>query len=156
MMSFGFKNVGATYQRLVNKVFKHQIGHNLEAYVDDLLVDGSSGEAGSGGGIVLRSPDGSTHEHSIAFSFLASNNKAEYKALLVGLRAFQAVKAERLYILAKSHLVVHQVNRQYAAKDPRMVLYLKATNEILASFMDFKIAQVPRAPNTQVDALSKL
>ncbi|GJT38692.1 reverse transcriptase domain-containing protein [Tanacetum coccineum] len=36
-MSFGLKNAGATYQRLVDKVFSHQIGRNLEAYVDDML-----------------------------------------------------------------------------------------------------------------------
>jgi hypothetical protein len=38
MMPFGLKNVGATYQRLVNKVFKKQIGRNVEVYVDDMLV----------------------------------------------------------------------------------------------------------------------
>src|SRR5436305_9156682 len=38
MMPFGLKNAGATYQRLVNKIFKHQIGRNIEVYVDDMLV----------------------------------------------------------------------------------------------------------------------
>ncbi|GKC10583.1 reverse transcriptase domain-containing protein [Tanacetum coccineum] len=37
-MPFGLKNVGATYQRLVDKVFKDQIGRNLEAYVDDMVI----------------------------------------------------------------------------------------------------------------------
>lgn len=37
-MPFGLKNAGATYQRLVNKVFKDQIGRNMEAYIDDMLV----------------------------------------------------------------------------------------------------------------------
>lgn len=37
-MSFGCKNAGATYQRLVNRMFKQQIGQNMEVYVDDLLV----------------------------------------------------------------------------------------------------------------------
>lgn len=37
-MSFGLKNVGATYQWLVNKMFKNQIGRNVEVYVDDMLV----------------------------------------------------------------------------------------------------------------------
>ncbi|GKC51066.1 reverse transcriptase domain-containing protein [Tanacetum coccineum] len=36
-MPFGLKNVGATYQRLVDKVFHDQIGRNLEVYVDDML-----------------------------------------------------------------------------------------------------------------------
>ncbi|GJU72619.1 reverse transcriptase domain-containing protein [Tanacetum coccineum] len=37
-MSFGLKNVGATYQRLVDKAFQKQIGRNLEVYVDDLVM----------------------------------------------------------------------------------------------------------------------
>lgn len=37
-MPFGLKNAGATYQRLVNYIFKHQPGRNIEAYVDDMLV----------------------------------------------------------------------------------------------------------------------
>ncbi|GJY28565.1 reverse transcriptase domain-containing protein [Tanacetum coccineum] len=35
-MSFGLKNAWATYQRLMDKVFSHHIGRNLEAYVDDM------------------------------------------------------------------------------------------------------------------------
>ena len=37
-MPFGLKNAGATYQRLVNRMFSHQIGRNMERYVDDMLV----------------------------------------------------------------------------------------------------------------------
>ncbi|KAL5537362.1 hypothetical protein UlMin_046141 [Ulmus minor] len=38
VMPFGLKNAGATYQRLVNKMFKDQIGKTMEVYVDDMLV----------------------------------------------------------------------------------------------------------------------
>ena len=37
-MPFGLKNAGATYQRLVNKIFSKQIGRNMEVYVDNMLV----------------------------------------------------------------------------------------------------------------------
>ena len=37
-MPFGLKNAGATYQRLMNKMFAHQIGRNVQVYVDDMLV----------------------------------------------------------------------------------------------------------------------
>ena len=37
-MPFGLKNVGATYQRLVNQMFNKQIGRNMEVYVDNMLV----------------------------------------------------------------------------------------------------------------------
>ena len=38
VMPFGLKNAGTTYQWLVNKIFKPQIGWNMEVYVDDMLV----------------------------------------------------------------------------------------------------------------------
>ena len=44
-MSFKLKNIGATYQRLVNQMFSKQIGRNMEVYVDDMLV--KSKEEGS-------------------------------------------------------------------------------------------------------------
>ncbi|GKA70104.1 reverse transcriptase domain-containing protein [Tanacetum coccineum] len=43
-MPFGLKNAGATYQRLVDKVFHDQIGRNLEAYVDDMVIKSTSEE----------------------------------------------------------------------------------------------------------------
>ena len=38
LMPFGLKNAGATYQRLINKMFAHQISRNVQVYVDDMLV----------------------------------------------------------------------------------------------------------------------
>ncbi|CAL1400680.1 unnamed protein product [Linum trigynum] len=38
VMAFGLKKAGATYQRMVNQVFRKQLGRNVEAYVDDLIV----------------------------------------------------------------------------------------------------------------------
>ena len=37
-MPFGLKNVSAMYQRLMNKMFAHQIGRNVQVYVDDMLL----------------------------------------------------------------------------------------------------------------------
>nr|XP_018685521.1 PREDICTED: uncharacterized protein LOC108953541 [Musa acuminata subsp. malaccensis] len=45
VMPFGLKNAGATYQRTVNKMFAHQIGRNMEVYVNDMIV--KSREAGT-------------------------------------------------------------------------------------------------------------
>ena len=42
VMLFSLKNARATYQRMINKVFKKQIGRNLEVYVDNILIKSKS------------------------------------------------------------------------------------------------------------------
>lgn len=44
VMPFGLKNAGATYQQMINKVFKEQIGRNLEVYVDDMIAKRKNAE----------------------------------------------------------------------------------------------------------------
>ena len=44
MIPFDLKNINTTYQHLVNKTFKHQIGQNIEIYVDDMLVKSTEKE----------------------------------------------------------------------------------------------------------------
>ena len=44
VMPFGLKNVGATYQRLVNRMFQKQIGTTMEVYIDDMLVKSTTAE----------------------------------------------------------------------------------------------------------------
>ncbi|XP_050233269.1 uncharacterized protein LOC126681763 [Mercurialis annua] len=59
-----------------------------------LEVDGASNLEGSGAGVVLRGPHGVTLRSSVKFDFPASNNAAEYEALLIGLRMVNVVKVE--------------------------------------------------------------
>ena len=51
-----------------------------------IFVDGSSNENGSGAGIIMISPEGHRFHSVLRFGFEASNNEAEYEALLAGLR----------------------------------------------------------------------
>ena len=44
VMPFGLKNVGATYQRLVNRMFQKQIGATMEVYIDDMLVKSTTAD----------------------------------------------------------------------------------------------------------------
>ena len=50
-----------------------------------LYVDGSATSGGSGAGLIIVSPTGRVHEHALKFLFKASNNEAEYEALLAGM-----------------------------------------------------------------------
>jgi hypothetical protein len=44
LMTFGLKNVGATYQKVIQKCLKSQIGKNVEAYIDDVVVKTTEGD----------------------------------------------------------------------------------------------------------------
>ncbi|XP_022892635.1 uncharacterized protein LOC111407412 [Olea europaea var. sylvestris] len=121
-----------------------------------LFVDGSSGEAGAGAGIVLESPEGHLLNYVIRFGFRASNNAAEYEALLAGLRLAKEMQVRKLLASSDSQLVVNQVNGDFAAKDGNMLAYLKLVLDIIPHFESFELTQVPRLENAHEDALSKL
>ena len=57
-----------------------------------LYIDGSSTSSVSGVGIVLVSPKEATLEYALQFSFPASNNEAEYEALIIGLKLAKEMK----------------------------------------------------------------
>ena len=54
--------------------------------------------------------------YALRFNFLATNNEAEYEAMLVGLRLAKEVQAESLSIFSDSQLVVNQIQGKYQTK----------------------------------------
>ena len=72
----------------------------------------------SGAGVVLVSPDGSRLRYAIHLHFLASNNTAEYEALINGLCIAIELGATRLYVHGDSELVVDQVMKESSCKSP--------------------------------------
>ncbi|KAL0378312.1 UNVERIFIED_CONTAM: hypothetical protein Sradi_3136700 [Sesamum radiatum] len=84
-----------------------------------LHVDSSSTAQGSGAGIVLTTPQGDDMEFALKFEFKASNNKVEYKALVLGIRMAQDAWASHLLAYSNSQLVVRQVNGEYKAKEEK-------------------------------------
>ncbi|KAL0411741.1 UNVERIFIED_CONTAM: hypothetical protein Slati_3763800 [Sesamum latifolium] len=67
-----------------------------------LHVDGSSTTQGSGVGIVITSPQGKNLEFAIKFGFKASNNEAEYEALVIGMRMAHEAGARHLLAYSDS------------------------------------------------------
>ncbi|KAI5327752.1 hypothetical protein L3X38_027148 [Prunus dulcis] len=67
-----------------------------------LFVDGSSNAQGCGAGLVLVSPDKVTLDYALRFNFQASNNEAEYEALLAGLRLAKEMDARQIQIFSDS------------------------------------------------------
>ncbi|KAL0453648.1 UNVERIFIED_CONTAM: hypothetical protein Slati_1342900 [Sesamum latifolium] len=78
-----------------------------------LHVDGSSTTQGSGAGIVTTTPQGEDVEFAIKFGFKASNNEAEYEALVIGMRMDHEAGARHLLACSDSQLVVKQVEGTY-------------------------------------------
>ena len=74
-------------------------------------------------GVVLISPDESRLRYAICLHFLASNNAAEYEALINGLRITIELGAIRLYVRDDSELVVDQVMKESSCKSPLMAAY---------------------------------
>ncbi|KAJ9547211.1 hypothetical protein OSB04_019754, partial [Centaurea solstitialis] len=121
-----------------------------------LYVDGSSNIRGSGLGIVLKSSHGGNMVYSIRCEFKATNNEAEYEALIAGLEIAYNSRARRLHVRSDSLLVVNQINGDFQAKDSKMMVYLEIAKESIARFEKFSIEQIPRDLNVQADALANL
>ena len=71
-----------------------------------VYVDGAANQRGSRVGIVLISPDGATLEKSLRLGFLATNNEAEYEALLQGMTMVQRLGGRVIEAFSDSKLVV--------------------------------------------------
>ncbi|GKB13786.1 reverse transcriptase domain-containing protein [Tanacetum coccineum] len=88
--------------------------------------------------------------------FDATNNEAEYEALIVGLKITEQMGVKNLQANVDSRLVANQVNGTYVAKENDMVRYLEKVKTFINSFKAFSIKQVPRSENKKADALSKI
>ena len=76
-------------------------------------MDGSSNEGGSRADLIVVSPEGHRMHCALRFVFKASNNEAEYEALIVGLKLAKEMKVESLEIYCDSQLVICQVTDEY-------------------------------------------
>ncbi|XP_057740095.1 uncharacterized protein LOC130957241 [Arachis stenosperma] len=109
---------------------------------------------GSGAGVIIESNQGTQVELSLKFGFPASNNQAEYEALLAGLKLAGEVGARKLNIYSDSQVVISQIIGSYQAKDPVMKRYLVKTKQQLEQLEEYKICHIP--PNGQAEAANKV
>ena len=87
-------------------------------------MDEASNENGAGAGIILIFSEGHRIHSALRFRFDASNNEAEYEALLAGLRIARELKVEDLGIFSDSQVVVNQILGEYQARGVQMAAYL--------------------------------
>ncbi|GJR34437.1 reverse transcriptase domain-containing protein [Tanacetum coccineum] len=121
-----------------------------------LFTDGSSCVDGSGAGLILTNAEGAEFTYAMRFRFEATNNEAEYEALIAGLRIAEQMGVKNLQAHVDSRLVANQVNGSYVAKESGMIQYLNKVKMLARSFREFSIKQVPQSENKKADALSKI
>jgi ribonuclease HI len=120
-----------------------------------LHVDGGArGNPGPAAiGVVVSSPGGEVLDEVAETIGMATNNVAEYRALLRGVERAHALGATEVEIVNDSELVAKQLNGVYKVKHPAMKPLFLQSLEALRGFDRWTVRSVPRAQNAHADAL---
>jgi len=102
---------------------------------------------------VLSTADGDVVDEAHEYLGVATNNVAEYRGLLLGLRRARELGADEIEVVNDSELVAKQVKGEYKVKHPDMKPLHAAAREALGDFGRWSIRSVPRAENAAADAL---
>jgi ribonuclease HI len=102
---------------------------------------------------VVSSPTGEVLDESSELLGVASNNVAEYRALLLGLARARALGASEVEVVNDSELIAKQVQGAYKVKHPAMRPLHAEALRALRAFERWQIRTVPRAQNAHADAL---
>src|SRR6266540_6789152 len=121
-----------------------------------MYFDGSLMIEGAGTSIVLISPTGELLKYVLQIYFLASNNAAEYEALLHGLRIAILLGIRRLVVHGDSELVVNQVQKEYSCTSAKMSAYCQEVQKLEDTFDGLELTHVLRNDNNEADELAKI
>ena len=102
---------------------------------------------------VISSPDGEQLAEAAERIGTATNNVAEYRALLLGLERARALGATEVEVVNDSELIAKQVNGEYKVKHPDMKPLHARAREALDGFERWSVRSVPRAQNAGADKL---
>ena len=130
--------------------------HTRHRGVWTINVDGASrgnpGEAGAGA--VIKDPEGQTVKKLKKYLGRATNNVAEYNAILIALESARDLGLNNIRILADSELMVKQLNGVYRVKSADLKPLYDRAVELLSSFKDCKVVHVYREDNSAADSLA--
>ena len=123
----------------------------------ELFTDGGSrgnpGPAGVGG--LLRQQSSGYEEEFSRFIGRATNNEAEYRALIEGLRLALDHGVRKIVHLSDSQLVVRQIEGSYKVKAPEMQKLFSEAKNLIKGFAFFRTRHIPRQENSRADKLAK-
>ena len=121
-------------------------------------IDGaSSGNPGpAAAGVVIATADDGTVVHEEGYYLgRATNNIAEYYALLIALEELLALKAESAVVYSDSELLVRQLNGEYLVKAPGLRFVHGRVRRLSSMLKHFEIHHVPREENNVADGLAR-
>jgi ribonuclease HI len=115
---------------------------------------GARGNPGPAGiGVFITDEKGKKVKEVSEYIGKATNNQAEYKALIRGLEEAKKSGADEISIIMDSELIVKQLNQEYKVKDKELgSLFVKAWN-LLQGFKDWTVKHVVRSKNKKADEL---
>ncbi len=121
-----------------------------------VYTDGASrGNPGKAGiGAVIYDQNGQVLKEISEYIGEATNNVAEYKAVIAGIRAGIDLKATMIEVNADSQLLVRQLNGEYRVKNEGLKPLYKEALKILSCFKSYKIKHIPREKNKIADKLA--
>jgi ribonuclease HI len=93
--------------------------------------------------------------NTVKLDFCFTNNIAEYKALLLGLRKLREMGIRRAIVKTDSQVIAGHVDKSNKARDPKLERYLDAVRRLEASFEGFSVKSIPRGENEHADLLAK-
>ena len=111
--------------------------------------------SGCGIDLVIISSRGASFEFAYTIKPYATNNQAEYEAVLKGLQFFKAVEADVVEIMGDSLLVISQLVGEYECKNDVLVIYNEKFRELMNSFRLVILKHVSREQNVEANDLSK-
>src|SRR5690242_14615733 len=113
---------------------------------------------GKGATTIITSPAGVKYRYAAHLSFAlesdrCTNNIAEYKVVILGLRKLRALDVTTCIIRTYSKVVAGQIEKEYSAKEHVLMQYLTADCGLEKQFKGFTLQHVERNKNEEVDAL---
>ncbi len=121
----------------------------------EIYIDGASkGNPGPSGIGVVICKDGQTIKNISSFVGNATNNIAEYMALIYGLQESLIMHAESVKINTDSQLLYRQINKEYKIKNPNLLGLYNQAQHLFSAFKDIRINNIPRKDNKGADKLA--
>ena len=106
--------------------------------------------------MVLKSPKGEKINYVLQIHFNATNNVAEYEALLHGLHMAKELGVKRILCYGDSDLVVQQLDETWDTKSRTMVEYRRIVDEFGRCFAGLEVRHISRDDNDAADALARI